>query len=93
MYTRVVPTRFDTSHPLGFGYPRSELAVFRAGTDVLPAPANPFEIVAAYQARPVVAGYAAEDTERKIAGTPALLATRLGRGIVVRLADERSLPK
>jgi hypothetical protein len=80
--------QLDTSHPLGFGHPRTELTSFRSGTDVLPAPANPFEVVARYSARPRIAGYASEATERRLAGTPALLATRLGRGTVVRFADD-----
>jgi hypothetical protein len=84
----IFTVELDTSHPLGFGHPRSELATFRAGAEPLPTPHNPYEVVARYAEKPLVAGYTAPAVEGRLAGTPALLATRLGRGVVVRFADD-----
>ena len=84
----IFAVELDTSHPLGFGYPRSELATFRSGAEALPSPLNPYEVVARYAEEPLIAGYTAPAVEERLAGTPALLATRLGRGAVVRFADD-----
>jgi hypothetical protein len=84
----IVEVELDPSHPLALGYSRPTLPVFRSGTALLAAPVNPYELVARYRAMPVLAGYMSGSRESALAGTPALLATRRGEGLLVRFADD-----
>jgi len=78
----------DTSHPLGFGYVRRGVAMHKSGTHTLERPKNPMAVVAEYhKEEPRLSGFAAEDKRRDIAGTPAVIAERKGRGAVVLFAD------
>ncbi|MEM9555379.1 MAG: M14 metallopeptidase family protein [Acidobacteriota bacterium] len=83
----LVEVELDLTHPLAFGYHRDRLTVFRRGTRVLPPARDPYSAVAVYTASPLVAGYASSENLGRLAGTPALLADRLGRGTVVRFGD------
>jgi len=78
----------DRTHPLGWGYADDELVLFRQGRHVLKAVDNPYAQVAVYADEPLAAGYLSEDNRERLAGTPAVSATRHGAGTVVRIADE-----
>lgn len=78
----------DITHPLGFGYEQNDVIVFRRGNHALRATANPYTRAAVYADDPLAAGYLAEDNRRKLAGAPALDATRHGPGLVIRMADD-----
>ncbi|AKS43121.1 M14 family zinc carboxypeptidase [Wenzhouxiangella marina] len=78
----------DTSHPLAWGYSRPELAVFRRGRHVLQASDNAYVHAGRYAEDPLASGYLSEDTAARLSGTPALVATRHGGGVVVRMADD-----
>ncbi|MEM6797797.1 MAG: peptidase, partial [Acidobacteriota bacterium] len=80
----------DRTHPLGFGFPRTLLPVFKNSRSLLDVPDDPYVTVAAYTARPRLSGYASDENIEKIAGTPAVIARRMGRGTVVQLADNPS---
>lgn len=84
----ILAARVDNSHPLGFGYAAGEVALFRQGTAVLPAGADPFARAAVYADAPLRSGYASADNLARLAGTPAALALRRGRGTLVLLADD-----
>ncbi|RMH16118.1 MAG: zinc carboxypeptidase [Acidobacteria bacterium] len=86
----IFEVELDLTHPLAFGYREPRLPVFRNGTDVLQRPADPYATVARYADAPLLAGYASEENLKQIAGSPALVAQRLGRGLVVRLIDDPS---
>ncbi len=80
--------RLDRTHPLCFGFPRDELAVFRNSTAVLPAGEDPFAAPARYTQEPLVSGFAAKERVERIAGTPALRAERVGGGLAIALIDD-----
>jgi hypothetical protein len=82
----VFAAELDLTHPLAFGYSEPLLPVFRNSARVLAPSANPYENVALLAAEPLVAGYASEENRARAAGSAALVATRLGRGAVVRYA-------
>ena len=83
----IFETRIDPTHPLGFGFARDTVAVFRDSTTVMQLDDDPFANVARYSEEPRLAGYASEENIAKIAGSAAVIANRLGRGVVVRLID------
>lgn len=80
--------RLDRTHPLCFGFPRDELAVFRNSTTVLPEGEDPFAAPVRYTDEPLVSGFAARDRVDRIAGSPALRAERVGAGLAVALIDD-----
>jgi hypothetical protein len=84
----IVELELDPSHPLAFGYAGDRIAGFRSSARLLPVPANPYDLVARYAHEPVRAGYVSADNAARLSGAPALLATRLGEGLVVRFADD-----
>lgn len=83
----IFQANLDLTHPLAFGYGREEIAFLRRSADPLSPARSPYEVVARYTAEPLAAGYASPENLEKLAGTPAVIATRLGRGVVVRFAD------
>ena len=78
----------DTTHPLAFGHEREELVVFRRGRHVMRAVDNPYAQPAIYADSPLAAGYLSESNREKLAGAPAVSASRHGRGTVIRMADD-----
>jgi len=84
----IFETDLDTSHPIGFGYGDRMLPVHRNTSFTLQRPASdPFAVVAEYADEPLLSGYASARRQEEIAGTPAIIAQRLGRGAVIMFAD------
>ena len=78
----------DTTHPLGFGYPREELVVFRRGRQVMRAVDNAYAQPAIYAESPLAAGYLSASNRERLAGKPAISASRHGQGTVIRMSDD-----
>ena len=78
----------DTTHPLGFGYRQSSIAVFRRGAHQLSATENTYARAGRYAEQPLATGYLSAATRARLSGTTALDATRFGRGVVIRMADD-----
>jgi hypothetical protein len=84
----IFATDLDTSHPLGFGYSDRDLPVHRNVEFTLMRPEeNPYAVPVQYTADPLLSGYASEKRLGEIAGTPSVVAERMGRGTVVLMAD------
>lgn len=73
----------DRSHPLGFGFQRDQIPLFRTHADVLQALKSPYASAALFTDKPVLAGYVSEENAKRIAGSVALTADRVGNGSVV----------
>ncbi len=78
----------DPTHPLAWGYADEELVLFRQGAHRLRAVDNAYAQVGVYADDPLAAGYLSQARREKLAGTPAVSASRHGAGTVVRIADE-----
>jgi hypothetical protein len=78
----------DITHPLGFGYRRRQLAVWRDHDVVLPPSHNVFSTVAQLTADPHVSGYFTAENVERLRGASSVLADRLGDGSVVLLVDQ-----
>ena len=78
----------DVTHPLAWGYQRPELTVFRRGSHLLKASNNAYVHAGRYVSDPLASGYLSDETRDELSGTPSLVATRHGRGVVVRMADD-----
>lgn len=81
--------QLDTSHPLAFGFPRTQLPVFKDSTNAMIVPDVPFVTVAKYsEPEPLLAGFTAEPNRKVLAGKAAIIAHRKGAGRVVAFADD-----
>jgi hypothetical protein len=78
----------DTTHPLGFGYRRRFLPVWR-DHDLFFAPSeNPYSTVAKLiDDDPHLSGYISDVNRQRLSGSPSVLVDRLGQGTVVLLVD------
>ena len=83
----IVGAELDLTHPLAYGYKRPALAVIRTGEWILPPSSDPFENVALYQDPPRLSGWISPENQRRLAGKPAVIASRMGRGVVIQLLD------
>lgn len=77
----------DLSHPLMFGYEESDLALFKTTNMVVKKADNPFNEVATYQEKPLVAGYTADELQKLIGSTTAIVAKPEGKGVVIAFVD------
>ena len=78
----------DISHPLAFGYQRSDLVLMRRGTQRLRHVDNAYSAAALYSDEVLASGFLSERNRERLHGTPALSATRHGRGVIVRMPDD-----
>ena len=83
----IVSTLLDLSHPLAFGYPRSELPIFRRGTVSLLPSDNLYATPVRYADEPLLAGYIGSEPLDAMRGGPAVIAEKQGQGLVVRFAN------
>ena len=78
----------DITHPLGFGYQRRYLPVWRDHSFFYAPSDNPYNTVAQLiDDDPHLSGYISAPMRERLAGSPSVLADRLGRGTVVLLID------
>lgn len=77
----------DNAHPLGFGYDRRQIYLHKNTEEAFEVTENPYAVVIAYDDNPVYSGYVSQDNNEALAGTPALLAERVGGGSVILFAD------
>lgn len=79
----VFETQLDVTHPLGFGYQRKQLPVFRNSAQILLTPTKPFITVAKYTEKPLMAGYTSDELEDLVSDSAAIVAHNMGRGKVI----------
>lgn len=79
----IFDTDIDRSHPLAAGLPRDNLPVFLAHADVYKLEADRYGTVAAYTSAPLLSGYASPENVKRIAGSAAFTAERVGSGSVI----------
>ncbi|MBU3005831.1 M14 metallopeptidase family protein [Paraglaciecola arctica] len=82
----VFETQLDLSHPLAFGYTSNVLPMFRNSTLVMRQPDTAFVTVANYVKSPLMAGYTAEELQRHISGSAAVVSHSVGKGKVIAFA-------
>jgi hypothetical protein len=84
----IFQAELDTTHPLAYGYQQTALPLFRTSTVTLRPAEDPYSTPVRYTAAPLLAGYVSADNLENLSGTPAVIATTLGGGVVVRFADD-----
>ena len=78
----------DTTHPIGYGYGRRNISVYKNGLTFFQNSTNPYNTVAQYTNDPVVGGYYHSTTIKKMKNSPSILVGSEGAGRVILFADE-----
>lgn len=84
----ILSAQVDTSHPLGFGLPRTQLAINKENGIRFKPSRNPFSTVVRVDETPRVNGYLSETNRNRVAGAAWLLLSPQGQGNVVLFADD-----
>ncbi len=83
----IVAATIDTTHPIGFGYARQDLPLFRRGTTLLEASDNAYSTPVRYLEKPLLSGFIGPERLDEMKAQPAVIAERQGNGLVVRFAN------
>jgi hypothetical protein len=77
----------DTTHPIGFGFSRRKISVYKNNQTFLLPSENPYNTVAQYTANPLVGGYLHRTTMEKIKKSASVLVGNEGSGRVILFAE------
>ncbi|ABO21977.1 M14 family zinc carboxypeptidase [Shewanella loihica] len=83
----VLALDLDTSHPITFGLGTNRLPVLKNKVFGLSKSQAPFITAASYADEPLLDGFLAEEYQRSLSQTPAIVVERHGKGALVALAD------
>lgn len=83
----VYQSKIDLSHPLFFGFERDILPLFKTANMVLERTDDPFEEIAVYTDKPLVAGYSADEMQELVRNTAAIVAVKKKKGIIIGFVD------
>lgn len=78
----------DTTNPIGYGYTKRKLSVYKNNTTYFQNSTNPYNTVALYSNNPLVGGYLYPSNLKMIKNTPSILVGSEGSGRVILFADE-----
>ncbi len=83
----IVKADVDQSHPLAWGLASDSLPLFKRGTVILEMTDNPYDTPMNYADEPLLSGFLGDQRRQQMAGQPAVIASRLGSGSLIRFAD------
>ncbi|WP_419191339.1 M14 family zinc carboxypeptidase [Saltatorellus ferox] len=84
----IFEAHIDRTHPLGYGFTRDQVPVFRNFEETLPEGNDPFSAPLRYTDEPLLSGFASASSVERIASTPAIRAERVGSGTVIAMIDD-----
>ncbi len=77
----------DISHPIGYGYTRERLPVFRDNNQYLEPARNPYATPLIYSSNPLMSGYLNARYIERVRNSAGIVVSALGRGRVISFAD------
>lgn len=83
----VFMSELELSHPMAYGYYKSQLPTFRRGNTMIEPSENLYSNPGIYTERPRLSGYIASENLEAIKGTSTIRVSALGRGRIVSLVD------
>lgn len=78
----------DTSHPLGFGYDKRSITVYRNNTLFVSPSQGKTSNVAVYEEEPLVSGFCSDENLEKMKNTVSLMSLSKGRGNIILFIDD-----
>lgn len=83
----IFEAKVDRSHPLGYGFARKTLPVFRNKNAFLELDEDPFANPVVYTNAPWLCGYISDENLQSLRGTAVVVAKRVGSGAMIRMVD------
>ncbi len=83
----IFEARLDLTHPLAFGFRRSELPVFRSGGLFAEQPKNGYAVPVTFVKSPLMAGYVPKKSKPMLANAPSVIVTGQGTGRIICMLD------
>ena len=79
--------QLDLTHPLGYGYDKPEIAVFRNSNLRMHPSKNAYSTPLRYTDEPLISGYVHADNLERFKNTAGIVANKLGKGAVIGFVD------
>ncbi len=83
----IFEAKLDLTHPLGYGYQRETLPVFRRGNRFFKPAKNRYATPVTHTENPLLSGYASQETKAQIANSAVVVVSSVGNGKVINFAD------
>ncbi|MEQ9229777.1 MAG: zinc carboxypeptidase, partial [Cyclobacteriaceae bacterium] len=83
----IFQANIDVTHPLGYGFTRSTLPLFRNHNLILKKASNPYANPLVYTASPLMSGYVHQSNLENLEKAPAAQIVASGRGLIIYLSD------
>ena len=83
----IFQAELDISHPLGYGYTRSSLPVFRDNTRFFELPKNAYATPLRYTDNPLLSGYISKRMKPVASNAAGIVVGSYGRGRIIAFAD------
>ena len=83
----ILDGNIDITHPLGYGYARNDLPMFRTNNRFMTRSENAYSTPVQYSNSPLLSGYMSEENQKLAAGSAGLIVDAKGRGAIVLSLD------
>ncbi len=83
----IFQANIDVTHPLGYGFTRSTIPLFRNHNLILKKASNPYANPLVYTASPLMSGYVHQSNLENLEKAPAAQIVASGRGLIIYLSD------
>lgn len=84
----IYQANLDITHPLGFGYTKRELPVYRNTTVFVESSKSPFNTVIEYTGNPLLSGYIHPTNLERIKNSVSLQVSSVGQGRAILFIDD-----
>ena len=79
----ILNAKLDLTHPITYGYHRTELPIFKRGTMFVDPPKNPYATPVRYADNPLLSGYLHKDHQAMAPNAAGVVVHRSGRGRIL----------
>lgn len=83
----IFKAQVDPGHPIGYGYEREDMHLFRNDRVIFETPDNGYSYPVKYSGAPLAAGYISEENLDALSGSPAVIVSSMGQGRVISFSD------
>ena len=83
----IFKAKLDITHPIGYGYEKSEMFTFRSSNQFMLPSENPYANPMVYTSNPLASGYVHPGNLNQLKDTGAIRVSSVGRGRVIGMVD------
>ena len=83
----IFEAKLDLTHPIGFGFSRPSMSVFRNSTLFMEKIKDPYANPLVYTQAPLQSGYISKENAEKLKGTSAISISSYGKGKIISFSD------